>query len=69
MYFVAGQKMTYNMCTILVVAIFLTTSQVVTGQPVYDTSFYNILQEPREGNFTFYDAKCRGELSFIIQWS
>ena len=47
---------------ILVVVTLLSTLQVVTGPHVYDTSNYIILQEPREENFTFFDAKCRGKL-------
>ena len=34
----------------------------------FDTSNYKILNDRRGGNFTFYAAKCRGELNLRIAW-
>ena len=38
--------------------------RIVTGRNRIDTSNYNIIGDSRENNFSFFDAKCRGELRF-----
>ena len=64
-------------CTLfgtLQVGQFQNSTPIISGIPLspdeivaFDTSNYKILSDRRGGNFTVYEAKCRGELSFKIE--
>ena len=54
----AGLKMMYPLFAICTL---LGTLDVVAG--LIDTSNYKILVDQKGGNFTFWDAKCKGEMN------
>ena len=52
--------------TLLMVFTLLGTLQFSHATIRFDTSDYKILTDRRGGNFSYYAAKCRGELDFSI---